>query len=121
MENLKIDWITTAITENNNYSESISSELPVIKYSFNGELVSANQAGIELLCTIKGASFETTTEYMINNYPHLLKHHCSDDFVLAYKNSKYFFSAVAFDEAGYIGWYCYRIQELQSGFLESVA
>ncbi len=121
MENLKIDRIATANVENNNYSKSIISELPVIKYSFNGELVSANQAGIELLCTIKGTSLDKTIEYMISKYPHLLKRHCSDDFVLSYKNIQYFFSAVAFDEAGYIGWYCYNVQEVQSNFLETAA
>ncbi len=121
MENLKIDRFTVANFESNNLSEPKSIELPVIKYSFNGDLVSANQAGIELLCTIKGSSLQKTIEYMISKYPHLLKHHCSDDFVLTYKNIQYFFSAVAFDEAGYIGWYCYNIQELQSNFMESAA
>lgn len=121
MENLKIDRIATANVENNNYSKSVLIELPIIKYSFSGELVFANQAGIELLCTIKGASLEKTIEYMISKYSHLLMHHCSDDFVLTYKSVQYFFSAVAFDEAGYIGWYCYNTRELQSNFMESAA
>lgn len=121
MENLEIDRIAIVSPVLSNHTESIKFELPVIKYSFNGELVSANQSGIEFLCTIKGASLEKTIEYMISKYPHLMMHHCSDDFVLSYNNIQYFFSAVAFDEAGYIGWYCYNVQKLQSDLLETAA
>ncbi|MBL0339700.1 MAG: hypothetical protein IPP71_01565 [Bacteroidetes bacterium] len=110
MENLTIDRITSSGNINSLNSNPNSTELPVIKYNFSGELISANSPGIEFLCTIKGNSLEKTIEYMISKYPHLLKHKCYVDFALNFLGVRYYFSAVSFDEAGYIGWYCYKTE-----------
>ncbi|HMT29587.1 MAG TPA: hypothetical protein PKD91_09940 [Bacteroidia bacterium] len=121
MENLSIKLMNQPIDSSNNRNVNIKQELPVIKYNVKGELISANSAGVEFLCTIKGESLDKTVEYMVNKYPHLLKYGCATDFILTFNAHRYFFSAVSFDEAGYIGWYCYKTEVINHADVKSAA
>lgn len=81
--------------------------MPEIRISFEGRKMSSNIPGEKLIQSLGISGKEK--EFFSWRYPGILKSGINTDFEIHSGQYLFFFSAVAFDEAGYIGLYCYRI------------
>jgi hypothetical protein len=81
---------------------------PVIKISLDGILLYANNTGIDFLDSLSNFTKRPAINYLLETCPTLLDPHCNLDISLQINDMKYFFSVVAFKEAGYVGLYGYR-------------
>ena len=96
-----------------NYSEpdrsTRNTALPVIKFDAHWNIIEANAAGVEFLDLLGGMLSEIPYSTLLANYPSIIKPDCCDDLCITLGADNYYFSAVAFSEAGYLGLYAYRI------------
>lgn len=82
---------------------------PVIKLSFDGILLFANSQGIDFLDELSAFVKQPAINFLIKNCPGMLDPHCNLDLCCQLSEIKYYFSVVAFKEAGYVGIYGYRL------------
>ena len=92
---------------------------PVIKLSPEGMLLYANSRGVAFLEVVHHEFRMPPVKYLISQYPELLDPACSVDVCIRIKNVSYYFSAVAFTEAGYIGLYGYHNPRHHAGKSET--
>ena len=81
---------------------------PVIKISLQGFLISANSTGIDFLELLADDLKVPAINYLVKFNPAILDPDCSFDITYRIHDTKYFFSAIAFKEAGYVGLYGFR-------------
>ena len=81
--------------------------MPEMKISFDGRRLFANASAKKLLERLGVKDLEA--KFFNGKYPHILKPGVNEDFEVNSGLFVFCFSAVAFDEAEYIGLYCYRI------------
>jgi hypothetical protein len=93
-------------------TKSAEGIMPVVKISMNGFLISANGPGIEFLEQLSSGMKVSSINFIVKSCKALLEPNCSIDLCYELNNMKYFFSAVAFNEAGYVGLYCFRKMQL---------
>jgi len=118
--------ITGSISGSNRHTSSLNSKMgieikPIIKISLEGFLISANSTGLDFLELLSAALKVPAISYIINHSPSILDPHCSIDVSYRILDTKYFFSAVAFREAGYVGLYGFRQIHLTGSFKNRVA
>jgi len=82
---------------------------PVIKISLDGILLFANNTGIDFLEMLSDYVKTPALKYLLNECPEILDPHCNIDLCCQIYDMKYYFSIVAFKEAGYVGLYGYRL------------
>ncbi len=87
---------------------------PVIKLTPEGILLFANSTGIDFLEMLADQVKEPALKYLLTNCPEILDPHCSLDLCCKIHEMNYYFSVVAFKEAGYVGLYGYRLVHLHS-------
>ena len=85
---------------------------PVVKISFEGILLFANSAGIEFLELLSQNTGKPALNYLLKECPSILDSDCSLDINCTLNGKQYFFSVVAFKEAGYTGLYSYSVLHL---------
>ena len=81
---------------------------PVIKLSFDGILLFANNTGIDFLDMLSDYLKTPAVNYLLHECPEILNPHCNLDISCRLYDMNYYFSVVAFKEAGYVGLYGYR-------------
>jgi|SRR5688572_22054563 len=82
---------------------------PVIKISLDGILLYANNTGIDFLEMLSDYVKSPALKYLLKECPTILDPHCNLDICCQLYDMKYYFSVVAFKEAGYVGLYGYRL------------
>lgn len=87
---------------------------PIIKINLNGMLLYANDAGVRFLDLLSETLKVPAITYLLEECPVILEPHCSLDLCCNVKDLKYYFSVVAFKEAGYVGLYGYRLIHLNA-------
>jgi hypothetical protein len=111
MKTIQSESIPGMFTEDDrttSYSDSII--MPVIKLDFNGVIISSNKPGIIFLGKLRSLSSGSSLSGLLHDYPGVLKPGSSTDISVNIHQFIYHFSVVAFDEAGYVGFYGYRIE-----------
>jgi hypothetical protein len=83
--------------------------LPVIKFDNYWNIVEAIAPGVEFLDLLGGIQSEIPPSILMANYPCITQSDCCVDICITLGPDNYYFSAVAFPEAGYLGLYAYRI------------
>jgi hypothetical protein len=83
--------------------------MPVIKFDATWNVVESNASGIEFLDRIGGFLSEIPPNVLLANHPCIGDPDCCTDICVTLGTDNYYFSAVAFKEAGYLGLYAYRI------------
>jgi len=81
---------------------------PLIKLSFEGMLLHANSTGIDFLEMLSDYIKSPSIKYLIQSCPGMLDEHCNLDISVRIHDTVYYFSVVAFKEAGFVGMYGYR-------------
>ena len=81
---------------------------PVIKLSPQGILLHANVTGIDFLDLLSNHLKFPAINYLLKECPSILDPHCNLDLTCRLNNILYYFSVVAFKEAGFVGLYGYR-------------
>ena len=84
-------------------------QMPLVKLDFTMQVIECNETGIEFLNRMGGFLSEKAIWKLVAGNPCLLDESCCDDIVVTIDGDRYYFSAVAFREAGYIGLYGYRM------------
>ena len=84
---------------------------PVIKLNFGGILIFANSSGIDFLEKLSSHLKVPAIGFLLKYCPSLLDPDCNLDVCLKLEDYNYYFSIVAFKEAGYVGLYGYRIEQ----------
>lgn len=101
----KIDF--TVLTTGSEQNETAS--LPEMKINFAGEVLSTNRSAKKLLEQFGVESEWQLQLFLSTEHPEILQHGCCTDFEISTKHFVYSFSAVAFNEADYVGLHCYRV------------
>jgi hypothetical protein len=96
------------------YNNRVSNVKPVIKLSPEGILLYANTTGVDFLEMLSDYTRVPALNYLLKECPAILDPHCNIDLCCKLYDLKYYFSVVAFKEAGYVGMYGYRIVHLNS-------
>ena len=81
---------------------------PVIKLSFEGFLLFANNQGVEFLDVLSDYTRKPALTYLFKKYPQLLSPDSNTDICIQLYETCFYFSVVAFREGGYTGLYGYR-------------
>jgi hypothetical protein len=95
------------LTEND-FEQGIPHILPEMKINFAGDVLSANRSAKKLLQQFGVESGWQLQLFFSTEHPEILQRGCCADFEISTKYFVYSFSAVAFDEADYVGLHCYR-------------
>lgn len=117
----KIDTLIRKFSRKGNALNNLQhSEIkPVIKISLDGFLISANTTGIDFLELLADDLKVPAVNYLVKYNPSILDPNCSLDITYRIHDTKYFFSAVAFKEAGYVGLYGFRQVHVSSNGITS--
>jgi hypothetical protein len=81
--------------------------MPEMKISFEGRKIYANPQAEKFLERLGIAGLEQ--KFFTAKYPYLLKMGINENFEISSGQFIFYFTAVAFEEAEYIGLYCYRV------------
>ena len=81
---------------------------PVIKISFEGFLLFANSEGVKFLDVLSDYTRTPALTHLLKKYPAILKHDINSDICIQLYETCFYFSVVAFKEAGYTGIYGFR-------------
>ena len=95
-------------TGNSSNGTLVHNVRPIIKLSLDGILLYANTTGIDFLEMLSDQVKGPAIKYILEKCPGILDPHCNLDLCFQLYDMKFYFSVVAFKEAGYIGMYSYR-------------
>ena len=110
MKTLNTSNANGSIKRNRRYKSQVFTQaLPVIKLSLEGILLSANNTGVDFLDMLSDYTKAPAINRLLKTYPSILDAHSNFDFKCRVYDTNYYFSAVAFKEAGFIGIYGYRL------------
>ena len=84
--------------------------LPVFKINFDGDILYANNASLNLLHNLGTTVHRRLTNKFISDHKELLVYNANTDTLISTGNTDIHFSVVAFPEAGYIGFYAFHIE-----------
>ena len=84
--------------------------LPIFKINFAGDILYANYASLNLLHDLGVTATRRLTGKFISEHLPVLEKNIYTDIVINSHDAEVFLSVVAFEEAGYIGFYAYEIK-----------
>lgn len=85
--------------------------LPIFKINFAGDILYANYASLNLLHDLGVTANKRLSGKFISEHFPVLEKNISTDIVITTHDAEISFSVVSYDEAGYIGFYAYEINQ----------
>jgi|GEM_PF-4696952 len=84
--------------------------LPIFKINFEGDILYANYASLNLLHDLGVTVHRRLTGKFISEHLPVLEKNINTDIVITTHDAEVFFSVISFNEAGYIGFYAYEVR-----------
>jgi hypothetical protein len=94
---------------NSKCNESI---MPVIKISFQGDILYANLASLPLMGEWGCSANQKLPAWFLKDFSDIFNHQSCHELKIPFSNCAIYFTAVPFVEAGYIGLYAFEIEDI---------
>lgn len=88
------------------------STMPVIKVSFNGDILYANLASLPLMGEWGCAANQKLPDWFMKDFSDIFNHRSCHELKIPFSNCAIYFTAVPFVEAGYIGLYAHNLEDI---------
>lgn len=88
------------------------STMPVIKVSFQGDILYANLASLPLMGEWGCSANQKLPEWFLAQFSGIFNHNACHELKIPFSNCAIYFTAVPFAEAGYIGLYAFEMEDI---------
>lgn len=88
------------------------STMPVIKVSFQGDILYANLASLPLMGEWGCSANQKLPEWFLKDFSGIFDHNSCYELKIPFSNCAIYFTAVPFAEAGYVGLYAYQVEDI---------
>lgn len=121
MNNLQRKLVTTDESQNNLAvvkaicaKKCNESSMPIIKVSFQGDILYANLASLPLMGEWGCSANQKLPEWFLKDFSGIFNHNSCHELKIPFSNCAIYFTAVPFIEAGYIGLYAFDVEDINS-------